>query len=87
MTGVADAAAVPLATIESVPLDQVLRFMDHESDNFTAEILLKQLGAGLALQGTSATGAQVIRQLLTSSRSRPQECGSSTAPASRGSIG
>jgi D-alanyl-D-alanine carboxypeptidase/D-alanyl-D-alanine-endopeptidase (penicillin-binding protein 4) len=65
MTGTADPAAVPLATIESVPLDLVLRFMDHESDNFTAEMLLKQLGAGLALQGTTASGAQVIHQLLT----------------------
>jgi len=65
MTGTADPAAVPLATIESVPLDLVLRFMDHESDNFTAEMLLKQLGAGLALQGTTAAGAQVIHRLLT----------------------
>jgi D-alanyl-D-alanine carboxypeptidase/D-alanyl-D-alanine-endopeptidase (penicillin-binding protein 4) len=64
MTGQADPEAVPLATIESVPLEQVLRYMGHESDNFTAEILLKQLGAGYSDQGTSASGATVIRQLL-----------------------
>ena len=64
MTGEADVSAVPLASIESVPLEQILRFMDHESDNFTAELLLKQLGAGFADQGTSATGATVVRQLL-----------------------
>jgi serine-type D-Ala-D-Ala carboxypeptidase/endopeptidase (penicillin-binding protein 4) len=64
MTGSADQAAVSLATIESVPLDLVLRFMDHESDNFTAEMLLKQLGAGFGLQGTTAAGAQVVVQLL-----------------------
>lgn len=64
MTGQADAEAVPLASIESVPLEQVLRYMDHESDNFTAELLLKQLGAGFSDQGTSASGATVIRQLL-----------------------
>jgi D-alanyl-D-alanine carboxypeptidase/D-alanyl-D-alanine-endopeptidase (penicillin-binding protein 4) len=64
MTGTADATAVPLATTESVPLEQILRFMDHESDNFTAEILLKQLGAGFALQGTTAAGAEVVRRLL-----------------------
>ena len=64
LTGTADAAAVPLATIESVPLELILRFMDHESDNFTAEILLKQLGAALSFQGTTATGAAVVRQLL-----------------------
>ena len=64
LTGNADSAAVPLATIESVPLATVLRFMDHESDNFTAEMLLKQLGAGIGLQGTTAAGAQAVLQLL-----------------------
>jgi D-alanyl-D-alanine carboxypeptidase/D-alanyl-D-alanine-endopeptidase (penicillin-binding protein 4) len=64
MSGQADVQALPLASIESVPLEQILRFMDHESDNFTAEILLKQLGATLAFQGTTATGAAVVRQLL-----------------------
>ncbi len=64
MTGPADPEAVPLASTESVPLEQILRYMGHESDNFTAEILLKQLGAGFAEQGTSAAGATVIRQLL-----------------------
>jgi D-alanyl-D-alanine carboxypeptidase/D-alanyl-D-alanine-endopeptidase (penicillin-binding protein 4) len=38
--------------------------MDHESDNFTAEILLKQLGAEFGLQGTTAAGADVVRRLL-----------------------
>jgi serine-type D-Ala-D-Ala carboxypeptidase/endopeptidase (penicillin-binding protein 4) len=64
LTGTADSAAVPLATIDSVPLTSVLRFMDHESDNFTAEMLLKQLGAGIELQGTTAAGAQAVLQLL-----------------------
>ncbi len=65
MTREADPEAVPLASIESVPLEQILTFMDHESDNFTAELLLKQLGAGYSNQGTTATGAAAIRQLLT----------------------
>ena len=60
MTATADPEAVPLATIESVPLQLILRFMDHESDNFTAEMLLKQLGAGLGLHGTTAAGASVV---------------------------
>lgn len=64
MTGTADPDAVPLATTESVPLEQILRFTNHESDNFTAEILLKQLGAGFALQGTTAAGAEVVYRLL-----------------------
>jgi serine-type D-Ala-D-Ala carboxypeptidase/endopeptidase (penicillin-binding protein 4) len=64
MAGQADETAVPLASTESVPLEQILRFMDHESDNFTAEILLKQLGASLSDQGTTATGAAEVTQLL-----------------------
>lgn len=64
VTGQADESATSLASIESVPLQQILTFMDHESDNFTAELLLKQLGAGYTNQGTSATGAAVIRQLF-----------------------
>jgi D-alanyl-D-alanine carboxypeptidase/D-alanyl-D-alanine-endopeptidase (penicillin-binding protein 4) len=64
MTGTAHETAVPLASTESVPLEQVLRFTNHESDNFTAEILLKQLGAGFALQGTTAAGAGVVHRLL-----------------------
>jgi serine-type D-Ala-D-Ala carboxypeptidase/endopeptidase (penicillin-binding protein 4) len=64
MTGTADETAVPLASTESVPLEQILRFMDHESDNFTAEILLKQLGSGFGPQGTTAAGAEVVHRLL-----------------------
>ena len=63
-TGTAHVTAVPLASTESVPLEQILRFTNHESDNFTAEILLKQLGAGFALQGTTAAGAEVVHRLL-----------------------
>jgi D-alanyl-D-alanine carboxypeptidase/D-alanyl-D-alanine-endopeptidase (penicillin-binding protein 4) len=38
--------------------------MDVESDNFTAELVLKQLGAVVARHGTTADGAQVARALL-----------------------
>jgi D-alanyl-D-alanine carboxypeptidase/D-alanyl-D-alanine-endopeptidase (penicillin-binding protein 4) len=68
MTGTAHETAVPLASTESVPLEQILRFMNHDSDNFTAEILLKQLGAGFALQGTTPAGAGVVHRLLAQQR-------------------
>jgi serine-type D-Ala-D-Ala carboxypeptidase/endopeptidase (penicillin-binding protein 4) len=64
VTGQAADAATQLASIDSVQLRDILRFMDHESDNFTAEILLKQLGAALGDNGTTASGATVVRQLL-----------------------
>jgi PBP4 family serine-type D-alanyl-D-alanine carboxypeptidase len=38
--------------------------MDKESDNFTAELLLKQLGAVVLDRGTSAGGAAVVMQTL-----------------------
>jgi PBP4 family serine-type D-alanyl-D-alanine carboxypeptidase len=38
--------------------------MDRESDNFTAEMLLKQLGLVELGRGTSAAGASVVMQAL-----------------------
>jgi D-alanyl-D-alanine carboxypeptidase/D-alanyl-D-alanine-endopeptidase (penicillin-binding protein 4) len=62
--GVAPADAVPIASVESPPLASIIRFMDHESDNFTAEMLLKELGAMQLAHGTSAAGAAVVMQEL-----------------------
>jgi serine-type D-Ala-D-Ala carboxypeptidase/endopeptidase (penicillin-binding protein 4) len=62
--GVAAVDAFPLAQVFSAPLWTILRFMDRESDNFTAELLLKQLGAIEAGRGTSAAGASVVTQAL-----------------------
>lgn len=63
--GFADDEALPLATVLSPPLKEILRFMDTRSDNFTAELLLKQLGAYDGDEGTSAAGAAVVKQTLT----------------------
>jgi D-alanyl-D-alanine carboxypeptidase/D-alanyl-D-alanine-endopeptidase (penicillin-binding protein 4) len=62
--GVADPTAQQLATIESAPLSRIVRFMNRESDNFTAEILLKHLGALDNGAGTSAAGAKTVRRVL-----------------------
>jgi D-alanyl-D-alanine carboxypeptidase/D-alanyl-D-alanine-endopeptidase (penicillin-binding protein 4) len=59
-TGAAPAGAPPLASHESEPLWRVIREMDTWSDNFVAEMLLKQLGASEAARGTSAAGATVV---------------------------
>jgi serine-type D-Ala-D-Ala carboxypeptidase/endopeptidase (penicillin-binding protein 4) len=55
---------VPLAAIDSPPLSEIVRFMDRHSDNFTAELLLKQLGAVSSDAGTSAAGAVYVRSVL-----------------------
>ena len=56
--------SIPVAQIESPTLASMIRFMDRESDNFTAEMLLKQLGAVVFDRGTSAAGATAVMQAL-----------------------
>src|SRR5262249_60242163 len=58
--------ALPLARIQSPALATIVRFMDHDSDNFTAELLLKQLGALSLDRGTSAAGASEVTHVLAS---------------------
>lgn len=56
--------ATVLAETTSAPLWRIVRFMNRESDNFTAELLLKQLGATEVGKGTSAAGAAVVMREL-----------------------
>jgi len=63
-TGVLTTAGLPLARDVSAPLADVVRFMGRESDNFTAEILVKQLGALVADRGSTAAGTRVVRAAL-----------------------
>jgi D-alanyl-D-alanine carboxypeptidase/D-alanyl-D-alanine-endopeptidase (penicillin-binding protein 4) len=54
----------PLAVRFSPPLEEIVREMDVESDNHTAELLLKQLGAVAGRAGSTAAGAAVVRSVL-----------------------
>jgi D-alanyl-D-alanine carboxypeptidase/D-alanyl-D-alanine-endopeptidase (penicillin-binding protein 4) len=54
----------PIASVSSPTLATMLRYMDRVSDNFTAEMLLKQLGLAEMDRGTSAAGASVVMQTL-----------------------
>jgi len=62
--GVAPESAVALATDTSDPLSALVAHMNHESDNFYAEMLLKQLAAASGKPGTSAGGARVVMSAL-----------------------
>jgi D-alanyl-D-alanine carboxypeptidase/D-alanyl-D-alanine-endopeptidase (penicillin-binding protein 4) len=62
--GVASAEAVSIASVESPPLWKLLRFMDRESDNYSAELMLKQVGAFENDQGTTANGAAAVKTVL-----------------------
>lgn len=63
-TGVLTTPGLPLARDVSEPLADVVRFMGRESDNYTAEILVKQLGAIYAGVGSTPAGTRVIRAAL-----------------------
>ncbi len=62
--GVASAQAVPLADVESAPLSALLRHMDVYSDNFYAEMILKEVGAVQGSGGSSVAGVAVERRVL-----------------------
>jgi serine-type D-Ala-D-Ala carboxypeptidase/endopeptidase (penicillin-binding protein 4) len=65
LRGTGNSEAQPLASVLSPTLAQIVRFMDQQSDNFTAELLLKQLGAANGAVGTSARGAAQVRARMT----------------------
>ena len=62
--GVLTTSGLPLARDVSEPLADVVRFMGRESDNYTAELLVKQLGATYTGVGSTAAGTRVIRDAL-----------------------
>jgi D-alanyl-D-alanine carboxypeptidase/D-alanyl-D-alanine-endopeptidase (penicillin-binding protein 4) len=62
--GRAPAGALALAQVESEPLPDVLQEMDRESDNFTAELIAKDLGAEVGGGGTTAAGVAIVRRDL-----------------------
>ncbi len=62
--GVAPVTAMPLASDLSAPLAEVVRVMNHESDNFYAEMLLKQIAAAAGRPGTSAQGGRLVVETM-----------------------
>jgi D-alanyl-D-alanine carboxypeptidase/D-alanyl-D-alanine-endopeptidase (penicillin-binding protein 4) len=54
----------PLAQDLSVPLSEIVRHMNRESDNFVSEMLLKELGATGARDGSTAAGGKIVREAL-----------------------
>lgn len=66
--GRAPATAALLATDHSVRLATIVRVMNRDSDNFTAEMLLKHLGTVDGHIGTSARGARVVLEELAAAR-------------------
>ena len=87
-SGVLTTMGLPLARDVSEPLADVVRFMGRESDNFTAEVLVKQLGALHAGAGLDGRGrARDARRARERPACRSPASGSRTARASRASTG
>lgn len=63
-TAAAPSNSAPIALVQSPPLRRLIATMDVQSDNFTAEMLLKQLALLQAPQGTTAAGSQMVMRLL-----------------------
>jgi D-alanyl-D-alanine carboxypeptidase/D-alanyl-D-alanine-endopeptidase (penicillin-binding protein 4) len=63
--GVASAQGTPLAAVHSAPVSALVRHMDVYSDNFYAEMLLKEVGAVQGAGGSASAGLVVERGLLS----------------------
>jgi D-alanyl-D-alanine carboxypeptidase/D-alanyl-D-alanine-endopeptidase (penicillin-binding protein 4) len=62
--GAAPSTSRVVASHVSAPLSDVVRRIDKVSDNFAAELLLKELGRAVRGRGTAADGVAVTRQVL-----------------------
>ncbi|HEX5901393.1 MAG TPA: D-alanyl-D-alanine carboxypeptidase/D-alanyl-D-alanine-endopeptidase [Solirubrobacteraceae bacterium] len=62
--GTAPAQADELASVASPPVRDLIRLTNVPSDNFLAEMLIKDLGAEFAGAGTTAAGVGVVRTQL-----------------------
>jgi D-alanyl-D-alanine carboxypeptidase/D-alanyl-D-alanine-endopeptidase (penicillin-binding protein 4) len=62
--GRASSHAIPITRRASPPLIKLLSLMDTWSDNFIAEMLLKQLAARISGHGTTGAGARIVASTL-----------------------
>src|SRR4029077_5285207 len=61
--GVMPPGAIILGRVQSAPLWQIVRFMDQNSDNFTAEMVAKAIGAYAGGHGSTERGMHVAGEV------------------------
>jgi serine-type D-Ala-D-Ala carboxypeptidase/endopeptidase (penicillin-binding protein 4) len=66
-TSPAPAAVQVMATVNSPRISTLIRLTNTPSDNFFAEMLLKDIGARFGTAGTTAAGAAVVRSQVSQS--------------------
>lgn len=64
--GEAPSDTAPVAAVRSPTMDRLTRAINVPSDNFAAEVLLKDLGAAFGRTGSTAEGAAVVRRTMSS---------------------
>jgi D-alanyl-D-alanine carboxypeptidase/D-alanyl-D-alanine-endopeptidase (penicillin-binding protein 4) len=62
--GATPTAAVPLESVDSPTIAQLITSMNGPSDNFIAETLIKAVGARFGAGGTTSSGAAVVRSTI-----------------------
>ncbi|MDQ6914233.1 MAG: D-alanyl-D-alanine carboxypeptidase/D-alanyl-D-alanine-endopeptidase, partial [Actinomycetota bacterium] len=70
--GRAPGTAGQLALVRSPPISRLIRFTNVPSDNYLAEMLIKDLGARFGAGGSTAAGAAVVRDRLGTLGIAPQ---------------
>jgi serine-type D-Ala-D-Ala carboxypeptidase/endopeptidase (penicillin-binding protein 4) len=70
--GTAPENASQLASVDSPAMRDLIRLTNVPSDNFLAEMLVKNLGASFGGAGTTTAGVAVVRSTLTSFGVHPQ---------------
>jgi D-alanyl-D-alanine carboxypeptidase/D-alanyl-D-alanine-endopeptidase (penicillin-binding protein 4) len=70
--GATPAEARELASVSSPPIRDIIRLTNVPSDNFLAEMLVKDLGAEFADAGTTAAGVGVVKTQLEAFGLTPQ---------------
>lgn len=62
--GAAPAGSAVVAKLPSLPMREVVAQMLRDSDNVTAELLVKELGRRFANEGSTSAGLEVVRRTL-----------------------
>ncbi|MEY2505036.1 MAG: hypothetical protein QOG27_1316, partial [Verrucomicrobiota bacterium] len=71
-SGTAPPAAGEIAGLPSMPVRELIRFINVPSNNFAAEMLLKVLGERYRASGTTRNGAAVVRETMSGLGARAQ---------------
>ena len=64
--GTAPGDVAPIAAVRSTTMERLVRAINVPSDNFAAEVLLKDLGAAFGRAGSTRQGTAIVRRTMAS---------------------